>query len=128
MHGSSSVPQEWLAIINEFGGEMPETYGVPVKEIQEGIKHGVRKINIDTDLRLASTGAIRKYLSEHKSDFDPRKYLGASKKAMSDICKLRFSEFGTAGWARKIEPLSLEKMSKRYAAGELDPKVNRKSS
>ena len=86
MHGSSSVPQEWLAIINEFGGEIPETYGVPVEQIVEGIKHGVRKVNIDTDLRLASTGAIRRFLAENPAEFDPRKYLAASVKAMSEVC------------------------------------------
>jgi fructose-bisphosphate aldolase class II len=111
MHGSSSVPQEWLAIINRFGGKMTETYGVPVAEIVEGIKHGVRKINIDTDLRLASTGAIRQYLAEHPEEFDPRRYLGETIKAMQAICEERYKAFGTAGWASKIQVLSLEKMS-----------------
>ena len=97
MHGSSSVPQDWLAIINEFGGEIPETYGVPVEQIQEGIRHGVRKVNIDTDLRLASTGAIRRYLAKNKAEFDPRKYLAESTKAMYDICKARYEAFGTGG-------------------------------
>ncbi|MDE1463640.1 class II fructose-bisphosphate aldolase [Spartinivicinus poritis] len=124
MHGSSSVPQDWLAVINEFGGEIPETYGVPVKEIQEGIKYGVRKVNIDTDLRLASTGAIRRFLATHKSEFDPRKYLTVATKAMKDICVARYEAFGTAGQASKIKPLSLEKMFQLYSAGELDPKVN----
>lgn len=123
MHGSSSVPQEWLAIINEFGGEMGQTYGVPVAEIQEGIRHGVRKVNIDTDLRLASTGAIRRYLAKNPSAFDPRKYLGEAQKAMRDICKTRYEEFGTAGWASKIRVLSLEQMSARYHSGELNPVV-----
>lgn len=123
MHGSSSVPQEWLQIINEFGGEMPETYGVPVEEIQEGIKHGVRKVNIDTDLRLAATGAIRRYLSQNKSAFDPRKYLGDASKAMYEICKARYEAFGTAGWADKIKVIPLEKMSALYQAGELKPRV-----
>lgn len=123
MHGSSSVPQEWLKIINEYGGKIKETYGVPVSEIQAGIKHGVRKINIDTDLRLASTGAIRRYLAKHPEEFDPRKYLQASMDAMADICKLRFEQFGTAGNANKILPLSLETMYQRYAKGELDPRV-----
>ncbi len=123
MHGSSSVPQEWLKIINEFGGKIPETYGVPVKEIQEGIRHGVRKINIDTDLRLASTGAIRRYLAQNPAEFDPRKYLGEATKAMEAICKQRYEEFGTAGQAHKIIPVSLEKMAARYKAGELDPRV-----
>ncbi len=124
MHGSSSVPQDWLAVINEFGGEIPETYGVPVKEIQEGIKYGVRKVNIDTDLRLASTGAIRRFLATHKAEFDPRKYLTVATKAMKDICVARYEAFGTAGQASKIKPLSLEKMFQLYEAGELDPKVN----
>ncbi|MCK9467843.1 MAG: fructose-bisphosphate aldolase class II [Porticoccaceae bacterium] len=124
MHGSSSVPQEWLAVINEFGGDIPETYGVPVEEIQEGIKHGVRKINIDTDLRLASTGAIRRFLAQNKSEFDPRKYLAVATQAMKDICLDRYQAFGCAGQASKIEPLSLEAMFKRYEKGELDPRVN----
>ena len=123
MHGSSSVPQDWLKIINEFGGDMKETYGVPVKEIQEGIKHGVRKVNIDTDLRLASTGAIRRFLAKNPSEFDPRKYLQASLDAMKDICKQRYEEFGTAGNASKIKPLLLEDMYKQYAAGKLDPRI-----
>ncbi len=123
MHGSSSVPQDWLKIINENGGKIPETYGVPLKEIQEGIKYGVRKINIDTDLRLASTGAIRRYLKNHPSEFDPRKYLGEASKAMREICKARYETFGTAVHASKIKVISLEKMSSRYAKGELDPRV-----
>ena len=124
MHGSSSVPQEWLKIINEHGGDMGETYGVPVEEIQEGIKHGVRKVNIDTDLRMASTGAIRKHLHENPSNFDPRKFLKASTAAMKDICKARYEAFGCAGHASKIQPISLEAMVSRYSSGELDPKVN----
>jgi fructose-bisphosphate aldolase class II len=124
MHGSSSVPQEWLKIIDEFGGDMGETYGVPVEEIAEGIKNGVRKVNIDTDLRMASTGAIRKHLAENRKNFDPRKYLAASTKAMKEICKHRYEAFGTAGNASKIRALSLEAMTQRYAKGELDPKVN----
>jgi len=124
MHGSSSVPQEWLKIINEYGGDMGETYGVPVEEIQEGIKHGVRKVNIDTDLRMASTGAIRKHLHENPSNFDPRKFLKASTAAMKDICKARYEAFGCAGHASRIKPISLEAMVTRYASGELDPKVN----
>jgi len=110
MHGSSSVPQDWLKIINEYGGDMGETYGVPVEEIQEGIKHGVRKVNIDTDLRMASTGAVRKHLAENKSNFDPRKFLKASTAAMMEICKARYEAFGCAGHASKIKPVSLEKM------------------
>jgi fructose-bisphosphate aldolase class II len=123
MHGSSSVPQEWLAVINEFGGEIPETYGVPVEEIQQGIKHGVRKVNIDTDLRLASTGAVRRFLSQNKNAFDPRGFLTETLKAMKDIVLSRYDAFGTAGWASKIKPLSLDEMYLRYAAGELDPRV-----
>ncbi len=124
MHGSSSVPQDWLAIINEYGGDMGETYGVPVEEIVEGIKHGVRKVNIDTDLRMASTGSIRRHLHENKSNFDPRKFLAEATKAMSAICKARYEAFGSAGMAAKIRVLSLETMERRYASGELDPKVN----
>ncbi|HYP67900.1 MAG TPA: class II fructose-bisphosphate aldolase [Thiobacillaceae bacterium] len=123
MHGSSSVPQEWLKIINSYGGDMGETYGVPVEEIVEGIKHGVRKVNIDTDLRMASTGAVRKFLAENKKEFDPRKFLIASTKAMREICKARYEAFGTAGKASKIRPISLEAMVKRYDKGELDPRV-----
>ena len=124
MHGSSSVPQDWLAIINAFGGDMGETYGVPVEEIQEGIKHGVRKVNIDTDLRMASTGAIRRYMHKNPSAFDPRKYLGEATKAMSEICVDRYEAFGTAGQGSKIKALDLEVMVKRYDSGELDPTVN----
>ncbi|MCG5501583.1 class II fructose-bisphosphate aldolase [Ectothiorhodospira lacustris] len=123
MHGSSSVPQDWLKIINEYGGDMGETYGVPVEEIQEGIKHGVRKVNIDTDLRMASTGAVRKFLAENPKEFDPRKFLKVSTAAMKDICKARYEAFGCAGMASKIKPLSLEAMVKRYKSGELAPKV-----
>ena len=123
MHGSSSVPQEWLKIINDYGGDMGETYGVPVEEIMEGIKHGVRKVNIDTDLRMASTGAVRKFLAENKKEFDPRKFLIASTKAMKEICLARYKSFGTAGNASKIKVLSLDAMTSRYAKGELDPKI-----
>ncbi|MDP2827168.1 MAG: class II fructose-bisphosphate aldolase [Sulfuricellaceae bacterium] len=119
MHGSSSVPQEWLKIINDFGGTMPQTYGVPVEEIVEGIKHGVRKVNIDTDLRMASTGAIRKYLAENSKDFDPRKFYAAATKAMAGICKARFEAFGSAGQASKIKPIMLDKVASMYAKGEL---------
>ncbi|MDV3239377.1 MAG: fructose-bisphosphate aldolase class II [Gammaproteobacteria bacterium] len=124
MHGSSSVPQEWLAIINNYGGDMGQTYGVPVEEIVVGIKNGVRKVNIDTDLRMASTGAVRKFLAENPKEFDPRKWLTASTKAMKEICKARYEAFGTAGNASKIKPIDLETMTKRYASGELDPRVN----
>ena len=124
MHGSSSVPQEWLKIINTYGGDMGETYGVPVEEIVQGIRHGVRKVNIDTDLRMSSTGAVRKFLVENKKEFDPRKWLAASTKGMKEICKQRYQAFGCAGQASKIKVLSLEAMTTRYAKGELDPKVN----
>ncbi|MDP4547227.1 class II fructose-bisphosphate aldolase [Marinobacter sp. MDS2] len=123
MHGSSSVPQEWLKVINEFGGEIPETYGVPVEEIVEGIKHGVRKVNIDTDLRLASTGAVRRFMAQNPAEFDPRKFLKATMVAMTDICVARYEAFGCAGQASKIKPLNLEQMFERYETGELDPKV-----
>lgn len=123
MHGSSSVPQDWLAIIDQYGGNMGKTYGVPVEEIQEGIRHGVRKVNIDTDLRMASTGAIRRHLAENPKEFDPRKYLGDATKAMKAICKERYEAFGTAGQASKIKIISLEKMAARYQAGELNPRV-----
>jgi fructose-bisphosphate aldolase class II len=119
MHGSSSVPQEWLAVINEFGGEIPETYGVPVEQICEGIKHGVRKINIDTDLRLASTGATRRFLAQNPSEFDPRKFLAETTKAMTEICINRYEAFGTAGNAAKIKPISLDTMFDLYDAGKL---------
>ena len=119
MHGSSSVPQELLAIIREFGGEMKETYGVPVEEIQIGIKNGVRKINIDTDIRLAMTAAIRRYLFENPGKFDPRDYLKPAREAAKLICIARYTEFGSAGQASKIKPISLEKMAARYRAGEL---------
>ena len=124
MHGSSSVPQEWLKIIHKYGGNIGETYGVPVEEIQEGIKNGVRKVNIDTDLRLASTGAIRKSLGDDPKNFDPRKYLKASTAAMKDICRARYEAFGSAGKASKIKVINLEDMTKRYATGKLDPRVN----
>lgn len=114
MHGSSSVPQDWLAVINEYGGAIPETYGVPVEEICEGIKHGVRKVNIDTDLRLASTGAIRRYMEHNKAEFDPRKYLKETVDAMKGIVKARYQAFGCEGHASKIKPISLEKMAAHY--------------
>ena len=123
MHGSSSVPQEWLKIINEFGGTMPQTYGVPVEEIVEGIKHGVRKINIDTDLRMASTGAVRRFLAQDTKNFDPRKFLAETTKSMREVCKARYEAFGCAGQAGKITPISLDDMASRYAKGELDAVV-----
>ncbi|CDG78662.1 fructose-1,6-bisphosphate aldolase [Acinetobacter baumannii 107m] len=114
MHGSSSVPQEWLKVINEFGGNIGETYGVPVEQLVEAIKHGVRKINIDTDLRLASTGAIRRFMAENPAEFDPRKYFAKTVDSMKQICIDRYEAFGTAGNADKIRPISLEKMVDRY--------------
>ncbi|WP_297424888.1 class II fructose-bisphosphate aldolase [uncultured Acinetobacter sp.] len=110
MHGSSSVPQEWLAVINQYGGNIGETYGVPVEQLVDAIKHGVRKINIDTDLRLASTGAMRRMMAEKPSEFDPRKFFAATVDAMKQICVDRYEAFGTAGNADKIRPISLEKM------------------
>ena len=114
MHGSSSVPQDWLEVINSYGGDMGQTYGVPVEEIQEGIKNGVAKVNIDTDLRMASTGSIRKHLAENTSNFDPRKFLKESTAGMKAICKARYEAFGCAGNASKITPISLEKMVDFY--------------
>lgn len=114
MHGSSSVPQEWLAVINQYGGDIKETYGVPVEQLVEAIKHGVRKINIDTDLRLASTGAMRRMMAEQPSEFDPRKFFAKTVDAMKQICVDRYEVFGTAGNADKIRPISLEKMVDRY--------------
>lgn len=119
MHGSSSVPQDWLKIINENGGDLGETYGVPVEEIQVGIKNGVRKVNIDTDLRMASTGAIRRYMTENPKEFDPRKYLAVARDAMKGICLARFEAFGTSGNASKITPLSLENIFQQYESGKL---------
>lgn len=123
MHGSSSVPQDWLAIINEYGGDIKETYGVPVEQIVEAIKYGVRKVNIDTDLRLASTGAIRRFMAKNPAEFDPRKYLKETIGAMRDVCIQRYEAFGTAGQASKIKSLSLEVMTERYAKGELNQQV-----
>ena len=114
MHGSSSVPQDWLAVINEYGGAIPETYGVPVEQIVEGIKHGVRKVNIDTDLRLASTGAVRRFLAENPSEFDPRKFLAVTMNAMQTLCQARYEAFGAAGNASKIRPVGLEAMADMY--------------
>ena len=119
MHGSSSVPQELLQIIRENGGEMKETYGVPVEEIQQGIKYGVRKVNIDTDIRLAMTAAIRKFFNEHKSAFDPRDYLKPAREAAKLICKARYEQFGCAGMGSKIKPLPLSAMAAKYKSGEL---------
>ena len=123
MHGSSSVPQDWLKIINENGGEMGATYGVPVEEIVEGIRNGVRKVNIDTDLRMASTGAIRQFMNKDRKNFDPRKYLAEARKGMKEICKARYEAFGCAGQASKIKAVSMEKMADRYKKGELNAVV-----
>ena len=119
MHGSSSVPQELLAEIRQFGGDMKETYGVPVEEIQEGIRHGVRKINIDTDIRLAMTAAIRRFMFENPSKFDPRDYLKPAREAAKQVCKARYVSFGCEGQAGKIKPVSLDKVAERYKKGEL---------
>ena len=119
MHGSSSVPQDLLATIRQYGGDMKETYGVPVEEIQEAIKHGVRKINIDTDIRLAMTAAIRKYLFENPSKFDPRDYLKPAREAAKSICRQRYQQFGCEGQAGKIKPQSLSGVAQRYASGAL---------
>jgi fructose-bisphosphate aldolase class II len=124
MHGSSTVPQDLQDIINAYGGQMPQTFGVPVEEIQRGIKHGVRKINIDTDCRMAMTGQIRRVLTENPAEFDPRKYLKPAMEAMTKICRQRFEEFGTVGHADRIKVLPLSVMAKRYAAGELSPKFS----
>jgi fructose-bisphosphate aldolase class II len=115
MHGSSSVPQEWLAIIREYGGEIGQTYGVPVEAIVEGIRSGVRKVNIDTDLRLAMSGAMRRLAAQQRAEFDPRKFFKAAREAAADICRERFEAFGTAGQASRITPLPLESLARRYA-------------
>lgn len=126
MHGSSSVPQDWLEIINTHGGNIGQTYGVPVEEIVEGIKYGVRKVNIDTDLRMASTGSIRQFLTDEKNAavFDPRKFYKEATKAMQAICQARYEAFGSAGHASKIKPISLQDMVERYRSGEFTPKLN----
>ena len=124
MHGSSSVPQELQDIINKYGGEMPQTFGVPVEEIQQGIKHGVRKINIDTDCRMAITGQIRKVFAEKPGEFDPRRYLKPAIAAMTKLCEERYEQFGTAGNASKIKVVPLTEMAKRYKDGSLDPKLS----
>jgi len=124
MHGSSSVPQDLLAIINQYGGKMKQTYGVPVSEIQEAIKHGVRKINIDTDIRMAMTGAVRKFLAENPDKFDAREWLKPARAAAQALCKQRYLEFGCEGQAGKIKGHTLQVMATRYAAGELAQVVN----
>ncbi len=123
MHGSSSVPQDLLQVIREFGGDLKETYGVPVEEIQKAIQHGVRKINIDTDIRLAMTAAIRRFFAEKPSAFDPREYLKPARIAAEAICKQRYEEFGCAGMASKIKPIALPAMAQAYASGQLAQRV-----
>lgn len=123
MHGSSSVPQDLLAVIREFGGDMKETYGVPVKEIQEAIKFGVRKINIDTDVRLAMTAAVRRYLAENPDKFDPRDWLKPARAAASKLVRERYEQFGCAGQGSKIKPVGLSVMTNRYSNGELKQKI-----
>jgi len=119
MHGSSSVPQDLLEQIRRYGGQMKETYGVPVAEIQQAIRYGVRKINIDTDIRLAMTGAVRQFLAEHPDKFDAREWLKPAREAAYRICKQRYLEFGCEGQAGKLEPLALAAVAQRYARGEL---------
>ena len=128
MHGSSSVPQELQDVFNRFGGEMPQTYGVPVEEIVRGIQYGVRKVNIDTDCRLAMTGEFRRIGEQDKTQFDPRKFLAPALNAMQQLCRDRFEQFGTAGNASRIKTVSVADMAHRYATGELDPKVARPSA
>jgi fructose-bisphosphate aldolase class II len=115
MHGSSSVPQDWLKVIRENGGAIKETYGVPVEALVEGIRHGVRKVNIDTDIRLAMTGAMRRAMARDPAEFDPRKFLKDATAAARGVCKERFEAFGSAGQAPRIKPVPLEKMAARYA-------------
>ena len=124
MHGSSSVPQELLAIINQYGGKMKETYGVPVEEIQEAIKFGVRKINIDTDIRLAMTGAVRKFLAENPDKFDAREWLKPAREAAKAVCKQRYLEFGCEGQGSKIKGVSMAAMADLYTQGKLAQVVN----
>lgn len=123
MHGSSSVPQELQDLINANGGEMPQTYGVPVEEIEKGIKMGVRKVNIDTDCRMAMTGQFRKIATEQPTEFDPRKFLIPAMKELTALCQDRFERFGTAGHADKIKPIDLDTMAARYASGSLNPQI-----
>jgi fructose-bisphosphate aldolase class II len=123
MHGSSSVPQELQDLINAYGGDMPQTYGVPVEEIEKGIKMGVRKVNIDTDCRMAMTGQFRKVATENPGQFDPRKFLTAAMSEMEDLCRDRFERFGTAGHASKITVIDMDDMAARYADGSLAQKA-----
>jgi fructose-bisphosphate aldolase class II len=119
MHGSSSVPEELLALINQYGGKMKETYGVPIEEIQEAIKHGVRKINIDTDIRLAMTGAVRKFLAENPDKFDAREWLKPAREAAKQVCKARYLQFGCEGQASRVKPQGVQVMASKYTRGEL---------
>ncbi|HEU0222412.1 MAG TPA: class II fructose-bisphosphate aldolase, partial [Paracoccaceae bacterium] len=123
MHGSSSVPQELQDLINQYGGHMNQTWGVPVEEIERGIRHGVRKINIDTDCRMALTGQFRRVAAENPAEFDPRKFLKPATDAMRDLCRDRLERFGAAGQAAKIKVVPMDQMARRYAAGKLDPQV-----
>lgn len=123
MHGSSSVPQEFLAEIRKFGGEMRETYGVPVKEIQTAIKHGVRKVNVDTDIRLAMTAAIRRFIFENPSEFDPRAFMKAARKAEKEMCKSRYLAFGCEGQGAKIHPIPLDAFARGYSDGTITQKT-----
>jgi fructose-bisphosphate aldolase class II len=123
MHGSSSVPQELQDIINKYGGAMPQTWGVPIEEILEGIKYGVRKVNIDTDSRMAITGQIRKVFAENPKEFDPRTYLKPAMAAMQRLVETRYEQFGSAGQAPKIKVIPLPEMAKRYKSGSLDPRI-----
>ncbi|MHC2257966.1 fructose-bisphosphate aldolase class II [Bradyrhizobium embrapense] len=125
MHGSSSVPQPLQDMFNAFGGEMPQTWGVPVEEIVRGIKHGVRKVNIDTDCRLAMAAAFRKVAVQSKSEFDPRKFLKPAMDALRELCRDRFEQFGTAGNAARIKVVALPEMARRYRAGALDPQIGK---
>jgi len=122
MHGSSSVPQEWLAVIREYGGAIKETWGVPVEAIVEGIRHGVRKVNIDTDIRLAMSGAMRRAMAKDPAEFDPRKFFKEAMLAAKALCRERLQAFGCAGQAERIKPVPLEMMAARYAKGELSPR------
>jgi fructose-bisphosphate aldolase class II len=119
MHGSSSVPQELLAVINQYGGKMKQTYGVPIEEIQEAIKHGVRKINIDTDIRLAMTGAVRKFQAENPDKFDMRDWMKPAREAAKAVCKQRYLEFGCEGQGAQVKGRPLAEMAAQYAAGAL---------
>src|SRR5215470_17717510 len=123
MHGSSSVPQPLQDMFNAFGGEMPQTWGVPVEEIVRGIKHGVRKVNIDTDCRLAMTAIFRKVAVQSRNEFDPRKFLKPAMDAMRDLCRERFEQFGAAGHASRIKVVPLAEMARRYRSGALEPRI-----